>query len=109
MVLIQHSDASRTVDPVLASGRGNHLYFHQLTSINGRIMVLFLRHITLSYNLVALHWLGPKTIACIDTSEVLHLLDVRTNKEQENIDISNFGIVYSSAQVLLKEFLNRFQ
>lgn len=97
MVLIQSADSSRTVDPVLASGRGSNVYFHQLTYINGRIVTLFLRHVTLSYNALALHWLGPKTIACIDTTENLHLLDVRTNQELENIDISRFGIVYSSS------------
>jgi hypothetical protein len=97
MVLIQSADTSRTVDPVLASGRGNSVYFHQLTYINSRVVTLFLRHVTLSYNILALHWLGPKTIACIDTTETLHLVDVRTNQELENVDISRFGIVYSSA------------
>lgn len=97
MVLIQSADSTRTVDPVLASGRGNNIYFHQLTYIGGRIVTLFLRHVTLSYNVMALHWLGPKTLATIDTTETLHLLDVRTNQELENVDISRFGIVYSSS------------
>lgn len=98
MVLIQ-SSVSRSIDPVLATARGNSLFFHQLTYTNGRITVLHLRHIQLSYNLMALHWLGPKNIACIErNTEILHLLDVRTNHELETIDISNFGVVYSSAQ-----------
>lgn len=99
MVLIQSADSTRSVDPVLATGRGTSLYFHQLTYHNGRISVMFLRHITLSFNLLALHWLGSKNIACIErNSEILHLIDVRSNCELESIDISNFGIVYSSAQ-----------
>lgn len=99
MVLIQSADASRTVDPVLATGRGNSLYFHQLTYHNGRINVTFLRHITLSYNLLALHWLGPKNIACVERdTEMLHLIDVRTSRELESTDLSAFGITYSSAQ-----------
>lgn len=99
MVLIQSADSSRTVDPVLATGRGSSLYFHQLTFSSGRISVSFLRHINLSYNLLALHWLGPKNIACIERStETLHLIDVRTSRELESIDASSFGIVYSSAQ-----------
>lgn len=42
--------------------------------------------------------MGPKTIACLDTKEMLHLNDVRTNKELECIDIGSVGLVYSSAQ-----------
>lgn len=33
LVLIQAADASRTVDPVLAAGRGNEVFFHQVSSI----------------------------------------------------------------------------
>ncbi|XP_055528729.1 vacuolar protein sorting-associated protein 8 homolog [Wyeomyia smithii] len=98
MVLIQAADSSRTVDPVLAAARGSDLYFHQISYSSGRISLIFLRHIQLSYRMLALHWLGPKTIACLDTAEVLHLLDVRTNKELESIDLSNVGLMYNSAQ-----------
>lgn len=99
LVLIQSADASRAVDPVLATGRGTSLFFHQLNFVNGRISVTFLRHINLTYNLLALHWLGPKNIACIErNNEMLHLIDVRTSRELETADASNFGIVYSSAQ-----------
>lgn len=99
MVLIQSADSSRAVYPVLAAGRGSSLYFHQLTFTSGRISVTFLRHINLSYNLLALHWLGPKNIACIERdTETIHLIDVRTSRELETTDASSFGIVYSSAQ-----------
>ena len=99
MVLIQSADSSRSVDPVLATGRGSSLYFHQLTFVNGRLSVTFLRHINVTYNLLALHWIGPKNIACVErNSETIHLIDVRTSRELESIDASNFGIVYSSAQ-----------
>lgn len=99
VVLIQSADSSRSLDPVLATGRGMSLYFHQLTYASGRINVIFLRHITLTYNLLALHWLGPKNIACIERdTEAIHLIDVRTSRELETIDASGFGIVYSSAQ-----------
>lgn len=99
MVLIQSADSSRSIDPVLATGRGSSLYFHQLIYLNGRLSVTFLRHISVTYNLLALHWVGPKNIACIERdSETLHLIDVRTSRELESIDASSFGIVYSSAQ-----------
>lgn len=78
LVLIQSSDSSRSVDPVLAAARGSSLYFHQLSYKNNRISVTFLRHINVSYNLLALHWLGPKNITCIERdSEKVHLIDVR--------------------------------
>lgn len=98
MVLIQSADSSRSVDPVLATGRGSSLYFHQLTFLNGRLSVTFLRNINLDYNLLSLHWIGSKNIVCIErNSEMLHLIDVRTSSELESIDVSSFGIVYSSA------------
>lgn len=98
MVLIQSADSSRVVDPVLCAARGNNVYFHQICIRGGRVSLLFLRHITHSYNLIALHWLGPKTISCIDSTEILHLYDVRMNKEQECIDMAVAGLVYGSAQ-----------
>lgn len=33
MVLIQATDASRTIDPVLVAARGNNVYFHQVGSL----------------------------------------------------------------------------
>uniref|UniRef100_A0A6B2EJN7 Putative vacuolar assembly/sorting protein vps8 n=1 Tax=Phlebotomus kandelakii TaxID=1109342 RepID=A0A6B2EJN7_9DIPT len=98
MVLIQAADTSRTIDPVLAAARGNQLFFHQVTTVSGRVSLLFLRHITLSYSLLSLHWLGPKSIAIVDCSEVLHLMDVRTSKELDCLDMASAGLVYSSAQ-----------
>lgn len=47
--------------------------------------------------MLAVHWMGPKTIATVDRSEMLHLTDVRTTKESECIDIANAGLVYGSA------------
>lgn len=64
---------------------------------SGKISLLFLRHISLSYSLLAIHWLGPKTVATIDTTEMLHLTDVRTTKELECIDIGGARLVYCSA------------
>uniref|UniRef100_A0A336MXD4 CSON008771 protein n=1 Tax=Culicoides sonorensis TaxID=179676 RepID=A0A336MXD4_CULSO len=98
LVLIQLADSTKTVDPVLATARGNNVFFHQLAFNGGKISLLFLRHIKLQYNLLAMHWLGPKSIAYLDSLEQLHLSDVRTNKELDLIDVSGLGLVYSSAQ-----------
>ncbi|XP_055378489.1 vacuolar protein sorting-associated protein 8 homolog [Condylostylus longicornis] len=98
MVLIQAADSTRSVDPVLAVARGNQLYFHQILVNNGRVSLLFLRHVQMNCELLAVHWLGPKSVACIDVSEILHLIDVRSSKELENIDMAKAGLVYGSAQ-----------
>lgn len=98
MVLIQASDTTRSVDPVIVVGRGNQIYFHQLFMANGRISLLYLRHIQLQSNLLSTHWLGTKCVGCLDTSEILHLYDVRSSKEIECIDLANVGLVYGSAQ-----------
>ncbi|XP_037952335.1 vacuolar protein sorting-associated protein 8 homolog [Teleopsis dalmanni] len=98
MVLIQAADTTRTVDPVIVVGRGNQLFFHQLFMTNGRITLLYLRHVQMQANLLSAHWLGPKCVGCIDTSEILHLIDVRSSRELECIDMANAGLVYGSAQ-----------
>ncbi|XP_075164804.1 vacuolar protein sorting 8 isoform X2 [Haematobia irritans] len=98
MVLIQAADTTRSVDPVLVVGRGNQLFFHQLFISHGRITLLLLRHINMQTNILSAHWLGPKCVGCVDTSEILHLLDVRTSKELECIDLGNASMVYGSAQ-----------
>jgi vacuolar protein sorting-associated protein 8 len=48
--------------------------------------------------LLALHWLGPKSLVSLDAHENLHLSDVRTNKELEMMSLSDVGLVYGSAQ-----------
>lgn len=98
MVLIQLSNGSRSVDPVLVVGRGMIVYFHQIRVQSGKPSMLFLRQITMPYSILAAHWLGPKTIATIDSAEMMHLTDVRTAKELECIDVAGAGLVYGSAQ-----------
>ncbi|XP_017844000.2 vacuolar protein sorting-associated protein 8 homolog [Drosophila busckii] len=98
LVLIQAADTTRSVDPVIVVGRGNQLFFHQLFVANGRITLLYLRHVQLQSSLLSGHWLGPKCVASLDTSEILHLVDVRSSRELECMDMANAGLVYGSAQ-----------
>ncbi|KAH8390618.1 hypothetical protein KR215_007765 [Drosophila sulfurigaster] len=98
LVLIQAADTSRSVDPVIVVGRGNQLFFHQLFVANGRITLLYLRHVQLHSSLLSAHWLGPKCVASLDTAEILHLVDVRSSRELECMDMANAGLVYGSAQ-----------
>lgn len=98
MVLIQSLDSRKSVFPVLAVARGNNLFFHQIFVSQGRINLLFLRHVALNYDLLALHWLGPRVIGCVDKSEVLHLMTVSSSKEEELLDLAATGLVYGSSQ-----------
>lgn len=98
VVLIESADASRRVDPVLAAARGNQLFFHQVFVHGNRVNLIPLRHIVMGYELLAMKWLGSKHIVTCDRSEVLHLIDVRSNKELEQYDMGRVGMVYNSAQ-----------
>lgn len=98
LVLIQLSDSTKTVDPCLATARGNNIFFHQLAFNGGKISLICLRHVKLNNNLLSLHWMGPKTIAYLDTSEVLHLVEVRTFKELDTLDLSDLGLTFASSQ-----------
>lgn len=60
--------------------------------------MVFLRHIETPYKTLAVHWLGPKTIVTIDSTEMMHLTDVRTTRELESLDVAGAGLVYGSAQ-----------
>lgn len=98
VVLIESADSSRRVDPVLAAARGNQLFFHQVFVHGNKVNLIPLRHITMGYELLAMKWLGSKHIVTCDRSEVLRLIDVRSNKELEQYDLCRVGMVYNSAQ-----------
>lgn len=100
MVLIQTTagTAQRSVDPVLCAAHGRSVFFYQLCVRDGRLLLLFLRHITVGYDLLAVHWLGPKMVAALDKAERLHLHDIRSDRELEEIDMASADLVYASAQ-----------
>lgn len=90
----------KTWQPVLAWGRGVELNYTRIvfTVVNSnRIRVSGLRQVRLPYTLAALHWLGPRHLAILDTSENLRLIEVRTQRELEILELTSAGLVYSSA------------
>ncbi|XP_057331528.1 vacuolar protein sorting-associated protein 8 homolog [Microplitis mediator] len=98
LVVIQSSDSSRVIDPVLALARETTIHFYQVSSEAGsRIRLSPLRRITLSYIICNLKWLNTRSLAILDTQERLHLLDVRTQQDLETIDMSTVGISYASS------------
>lgn len=89
----------RVTEPVLAFARGPDLHYYRVQSVsnNKRVRLSLLRHVHLSYSVLALHWLGYRHLACLDTTETIRLMDVRTQKEIETLDISEAGLVYGTA------------
>lgn len=72
----------RTFQPVLAWGRGTELHYTRVTTQGpnaNRIRLSTLRTVQLPYTLLALHWLGTRHLALLDTSENLRLIEVRKN------------------------------
>lgn len=62
-----------------------------------KLRVAPLQKLVVNYSLLSIHWLNSWTLAAIDLSERLHLLDVHSHEELENLDISNIGLVYESS------------
>ncbi|XP_017773798.1 PREDICTED: vacuolar protein sorting-associated protein 8 homolog isoform X2 [Nicrophorus vespilloides] len=86
--------------PVLAWGRGSELNYTRITfaGVNKNKMKLSsLRSVQLSYSMTAIHWIGNRHLAILDTGENLRLVEVRTQKELEFLELNSAGLVYSSA------------
>lgn len=54
-------------------------------------------HLHLNYVVQSINWFNSRTLAAIDTSEHLHVIDVRSQEELEMIDIEEIGLVYNNA------------
>ncbi|KAK6630795.1 hypothetical protein RUM44_002964 [Polyplax serrata] len=97
-VVIHLSDNSKTIDPVLAFAKDNCINFFQISvDSDSKLKVAALQKLVVNYSLLSLHWLNSWTIAAVDISERLHLLEVHSHEELENLDISNIGLVYESS------------
>lgn len=94
----------RTFQPVLAWGRHNELnYTRVVFHSHNRIRLLPLKTVQLSYTLTAMHWLGNRHLALLDTTENLRLLEVRTQRELEVLELAGAGLVYSSAHFKVRK------
>ncbi|XP_057657195.1 vacuolar protein sorting-associated protein 8 homolog isoform X2 [Diorhabda carinulata] len=91
----------KTFHPVLAWGRGNELHYTRLIVTYGynnpRMTLMPLIKVQVPYTMNALHWLGTRHLAILDTSENLRLVEVRSQRELEILEISGAGLVYNSA------------
>ncbi|XP_078620345.1 vacuolar protein sorting-associated protein 8 homolog isoform X1 [Branchiostoma floridae x Branchiostoma japonicum] len=96
-VMIQITDTTRIVDPVLAFGRGNKLFFFQVSYQEDEIKFSALQKMELQYVIIAVTWVNSRTLVLVDAYEKVHVLDVRTEEELEVIDISDVQLVYASS------------
>ncbi|VEN47939.1 unnamed protein product, partial [Callosobruchus maculatus] len=89
----------KSFQPVLAWGRGNELHYTRVITHyhSHRVRIVPLRSVQLSYTMMGLHWLGTRHLAIMDTSENLRLIEVRSQRELEVLEVANAGLVYSSA------------
>lgn len=63
----------------------------------GKLTVSALQKLVLGYSLLSMHWMNSWTLAAMDTSERLHLVDVHSHEELETSDLSSVGLVYESS------------
>ncbi|XP_077501236.1 LOW QUALITY PROTEIN: vacuolar protein sorting 8 [Amblyomma americanum] len=97
-VVIQVSASARIIDPVLAFGRQNTIFFFQVNySSLDKILFVPLQKVQVQYTVQNFTWLNSRTLAALDTSENLHVLDVRSQEELEVLDVSDVQMVYGTS------------
>lgn len=62
-----------------------------------KILFVPLQKIELQYTVQNFTWLNSRTLAALDTSEDLHILDVRSQEELEALDIADVQMVYGTS------------
>ncbi|KAL3853951.1 hypothetical protein ACJMK2_013245 [Sinanodonta woodiana] len=97
-VIIQVSEQDRVIDPVLAFARESTIYFHQVFCTSAQdIKCSGLQKMSVPYKLLSINWMNPKTLVTLDTTEKLHVIDVRSEEELEVIDISEVQLIYNNS------------
>ncbi|XP_071822429.1 vacuolar protein sorting-associated protein 8 homolog isoform X2 [Apostichopus japonicus] len=98
IVIIQVTQSSRVIDPVLAFGRHDTIYFYQLVYQEGvKVKFAPLQIMKLSYTLLNMQWMNAHTMVTVDTAENLHLLHIRMEEELEVIDLVDIELVYGNS------------
>ncbi|KAE9545141.1 hypothetical protein AGLY_000684 [Aphis glycines] len=92
------NSSHRIMDPVLAFTRDDTVYFYQV-NINDqdRLCCCILQKIKLSYTIIACSWMNARTLLTMDSSDKVHLVDVRVGDEMEQSDLLNISLVYTSS------------
>lgn len=73
------------------------LFIFQLThGSQEELQFIPLQKMSLSFIVQGMAWLNTRTLAVLDTREHLHVIDVKTQEEQEMVDLAHLGLVYAS-------------
>ncbi|XP_050543859.1 vacuolar protein sorting-associated protein 8 homolog [Daktulosphaira vitifoliae] len=101
-VVVQYNKTSssshRIMDPVLAFTRDDKIYFYQISmNEQNQLFCCQLQNFTLPYTILACCWMNARTLLTIDSTENVHLIDVRVGNEMEQLNISIIGIIYTSS------------
>ncbi|XP_052234778.1 vacuolar protein sorting-associated protein 8 homolog isoform X2 [Dreissena polymorpha] len=97
-VIIQVSDSDRVVDPVLVFARESTIYFHQVVCRSAQdIKCTGLQKMTVPYKLLNVTWMNTRTLVTIDTTEKLHVIDVRSEEELQIIDLTEVQMIYNTS------------
>ncbi|CAL1539613.1 unnamed protein product [Lymnaea stagnalis] len=97
-VVIQVSEKDRVIDPVLSFARDSTIYFFQVMCHGPQdIRTVGLQKLELKYQLLSITWMNARTLVCLDRSEKIHVIDVRSEEELEVIDVSAIQLVYGTS------------
>ncbi|GFO47915.1 vacuolar protein sorting-associated protein 8-like protein [Plakobranchus ocellatus] len=97
-VIIQVSEKDRVIDPVLAFARDKTIFFYQVICHGPQdIRAVGLQKIEVKYQLLNITWMNARVLVCLDRSEKLHVMDVRSEEELEVIDVSAVQLVYGTS------------
>ncbi|XP_052813444.1 vacuolar protein sorting-associated protein 8 homolog isoform X3 [Mya arenaria] len=97
-VVIQVSQSDRVVDPVLVFARESTIHFHQVVCRSAQdIKCTGLQKMTVPYKLLNVTWMNTRTLVTIDTTEKIHVIDVRSEEELQVLDMTDVQLVYNTS------------
>ncbi|XP_035826479.1 vacuolar protein sorting-associated protein 8 homolog isoform X2 [Aplysia californica] len=97
-VIIQVSEKDRVIDPVLSFARDRTIYFYQVICQGPQdIRAVALQKMEVPYQLLSITWMNARTLVCLDRTEKLHVIDVRSEEELEVIDVAGTQLVYGTS------------
>ncbi|KAL5471029.1 hypothetical protein EMCRGX_G029102 [Ephydatia muelleri] len=100
-VIVQHKKEGKgnvTVDPVLAMARGNLIRYVQASlPENEEPKFNPLRKLEVPYTIAALQWINAQTVFVMDTTERIHLINVKDDTDIEVLDLKQVELVYGSS------------
>ena len=85
------------MDPVLTFARDKTVHFYQVTvNLSDKIIFIPVQCINLEYKILHLQWLNTRLLGILSQTEQFHLLDVRSGRELETIDLTKVRLLYQT-------------